>query len=426
MKETSCMIVVPENEADLHLEKILIRLGSSDDIKVKEIAKKKENEDKDEDLSIAMKISVDSREYEVVFSVVDVEIPEFFRTIHAFLDLDFQKIEKIHIGLNVEIDYSGNFLTSYHDQLRIINLVVPGHLAVMDTASEKIISGRWVKLAAESKIPPAPRYLFTVQAISGEGDEVWLHTHGLKRCGLPEVEILGSNKEMYNSHYSIIESIAVNMIENERALPPYEPMFLAWLTEDIAMVATLVDWQEGLKYYSDAGIGKAEERDEYHSEDTMVVMLYLSPDDVDAKKLSKVQVFDDYLGQNTMFMVSDAETDRMRRLAQERIGYVKNIMEKAGGDIHVLLKIGLPVDKEFIDPDRDMETQREHIWFELKDIKKRLLKEIFVCELTQKPYYVKKMDEGSIGKYTVSDVTDWIIFADGGRYTPDDAYMLEV
>lgn len=118
--------------------------------------------------------------------------------------------------------------------------------------------------------------------------------------------------------------------------------------------------------------------------------------------------------------------DRMRRLAQERIGYVKNIMEKAGGDIHVLLKIGLPVDKEFIDSDRDMETQREHIWFELKDIKKRLLKEIFVCELTQKPYYVKKMDEESIGKYTVSDVTDWIIFADGGRYTPDDAYMLEV
>ena len=44
----------------------------------------------------------------------------------------------------------------------------------------------------------------------------------------------------------------------------------------------------------------------------------------------------------------------------------------------------------------------------------------------QKPYYVKKMDEGSIGKYTVSDVTDWIIFADGGKYTPDDAYMLDL
>ena len=57
----------------------------------------------------------------------------------------------------------------------------------------------------------------------------------------------------------------------------------------------------------------------------------------------------------------------------------------------VLLKIGLQVDKEFIDPESDPETQKEHIWFELKEIKKKLLKEVFVCELTQKPYYVNSM-----------------------------------
>ena len=357
-----------------------------------------------------MTLSIDGREYKIALAVLHVEIPEFFRTVHAFSDLDFQKIEKIQVDMCVEMEYSKDFLTSYHDQLRIINLLVPGQLAVMDMPSEKVISGRWVKLAAESQVPPAPRYLFTVQAISGDGDEVWLHTHGLKRCGLPELEILGSNKDMFNTHYSVIESMAVRMIENEEALQPYEPMFLAWLTEDIAMVTTVVDWREGLKHYPDVELGKAEDRDEYHSQDTEAVMLYLHEDDVDAKKVERVQFLDKYLGHNTMFMVSNEETNRMRKLAQERIEYVKTIMDLKDPDVHVLLKIGLQVDKEFIDPESDPETQKEHIWFELKEIKKKLLKEVFVCELTQKPYYVKKMDEGSIGKYTVSDVTDRIIF----------------
>ena len=65
-------------------------------------------------------------------------------------------------------------------------------------------------------------------------------------------------------------------------------MFLAWLTEDIAMVTTVVDWREGLKHYPDVELGKAEDRDEYHSQDTEAVMLYLHEDDVDAKKVEKI------------------------------------------------------------------------------------------------------------------------------------------
>lgn len=426
MNETSCMIIVPENEEDIRPEKIVERLENGGSIKRTGAVRKHEVEEEENAFSIVIPVSVEDREYEIIISIVQLEIPEFFRTIHAFTDLDFQKIEKIQVGISVDMDYSKDFLTSYHDQLKIVNLLVPGHLAVIDAPSEKIISGRWVKLAAESQVPPAPRYLFTVQAISNDGDEIWLHTHGLKRCGLPELEILGSNRDMYNTHYSVIESMAVRMIENEEALQPYEPMFLAWLTEDIAMVATVVDWREGLKHYPDAELGRQADRDEYHSKDTEVVMLYLNEDDVDAKKVENVQVMDEYLGNNTMFMVSNEETNRMRKLAQERIGYVRKIMEHQDPDVHVLLKIGLKLDREYIDPDSDPETQKEHIWFELKEIKKKLLKEVFVCELTQKPYYVKKMDEGSIGKYTVSDVTDWIIFADGGKYTPDDAYMLDL
>ncbi len=414
MKEKSYMVAIPEKQDDISPEIIKERLNSDSRITVIECDKK----------TICYKISIGQRKYTVSFALTPVEIPDYFRSVHLFTDLDFQKIGSIKLGVSVEMEYTDSFLESYHDQLRIINCIMPDKLAVIDIPSEKLLSGRWVKLAAESEIPPAPKYLFTVQAVSDGNDEVWLHTHGLKRCGLSELEILGSNKEMCSNHYYIIETIAVRMIENEMGLEPYEPMFLAWLTDKVAMVAALVDWKEGLRYYPEASIGKADDRDDYHADGTSVIMLYLSPDDRDAKKLSKVQELDEYLGENTMFMVSTSETERMRELAQERIDYVRRA---AGGkDTHILLKIGLHVDKEFLDADRDPKEQREHIWFELKSIKKGPFnrKEMFEAELTQDPYYVKDMKKGSIGKYSVTDITDWIIFANNRRYSPDDVYMM--
>lgn len=420
MKEKSFMVVIPEVQDDILPEKINKRLNSSAAIRFSGVLNSGGNEDEPP----VFKIGVDSREYEVTVSTVPVEIPQFFRTEHFFSDLDYQKIDKIKIGLSVEIEYKDSFLTSYHDQLKIINALVPNKLAVMDIPSEKFISGKWVKLAAESEVPPSPKYLFTVQGISGEGDEVWLHTHGLKRCGLSDLEILASTKDMCSSHYQVLETIAVRMIENEEGLAPFEPMFLAWLTEEIAMVATVISWQDALGYYPEAQLGRAEDRDDYHSEDTSVLMLYLSPDDVDNRNVAKVQELDEYLGVNTLLMISTEETNRMRKLAQERIFYVKSAAELP--DVHIMLKIGLHVDKQYLDPERDPKEQREHIWFELKEVKKALFgnKDYFRAVLTQEPYYVSYMKAGDTAKFEVDDITDWMIIRGKKRYTPDDVYLM--
>lgn len=423
MKETSNMIIVPENDRDIHIDKVLSEFNANAKMQTTAISKTSEQISED-GMSAEIYVYVEETEYKVNLSVVKLDIPPFFRKVHLFTDLDFQRIEAMTFGLSVEIEYNTRFLKSYHDQLKIVNVLLPQKLAVMDVPSEKMISGKWVKLAAESNIAPAPRYLYTVQAISCEGDEVWLHTHGLKRCGLTELEIICSNKEMYKIHYSVIENMANRMIEKESNIEAYDPMFLAWLTDTVAMVTTVVDWKEAVKYYPEAAMGGAESRDDYHSQDTSVIMLYKSKEDADNRKLSRIQEMDKYLGLNTMLMVSDAETNRMKKLARERIDYVRNAV-KNNPEAHVLLKIGLYVDKEFLDPKSDKETQREHIWFELKEIKKEFFKEVFVCELTQEPYCVKKMHKGSIGKYTVDDITDWEIFANNNRYTTDDVYLLQ-
>ncbi len=420
MKESSLMTVIPADPQDISPAKLLERMRQSREI----IVSSSEYDVAGDNSPLRIPIRIESREYVVMLSFTEIEIPEFYRKAHFFTDLDFQKIEKIETGLDVEIVYTDSFLASYHDQLKIINCLVPDVLAVIDNPSEKLLSGRWIKLAAESSVPPAPRYLFTVQAISGSTDEVWLHSHGLKRCGLPDLEILCSNREMAQSHYSVIETFAIRMIENEERPEKYEPMFLAWMTEKIPMVATLTDWMEALEYYPEAELGTSEDRDDYHAEDTMVIMLYLMPDDVKAHNLSKIQELDEYLGHNTMLMISSEETDRMRRLAQERIDYVKDVEALKDPNVHIMLKIGLYMDKEFCDPEEDRDTQREHIWFDLKSISRGKFKDLYICELTQEPYYVKGIKKGDIGNYQIEDITDWIIFKDQKRFTPDDAYLI--
>lgn len=440
MKEKSLMIVIPEKKEDINPQYILKRLSASKSIKaeiVNEVGtkpsdlSKDDNEtifgtDREEKVYLTLTVEIESRRYLVNVDYEKVVIPDFFVSTHVFSDLDFERIREMDIGLSVEIEYTDNFLASYHDQLKLIDCFVPDMLAVMDIPSEKMLSGKWVSLAANSNVPPAPKYLFSVQAISGgeNDDEVWLHSHGLKRCGLPDLEILGSSRDMYNQHYSVIETVAIRMIENEETPNLYEPVFLAWLTDKIAFVATLVTWNTGLKYYTDVSLGRSEDRDEYHSEGTAVIMVYPEPDDADEEKPEKIQIFDEYLAANPMFMISSSETARMRSMAHERIEYLKKAFLKPEDERHILIKIGLHVDEEFLDPDEAPENQREHIWFELMDIKNAGGKDRFVCRLTQEPYYVKSMNEGSIGEYDISDITDWIIMTRERNYTPDDVYMM--
>ncbi|MBQ1574425.1 MAG: DUF2314 domain-containing protein, partial [Clostridiales bacterium] len=134
------------------------------------------------------------------------------------------------------------------------------------------------------------------------------------------------------------------------------------------------------------------------------------------KIYTPVQDFNQFLGQNPMFMFSTEETKRMSALAIERIPYMLKAFENK--DNTVIIKVGLITDKEHWSSED--KPEREHIWFELKDIKDGSI----VAELTQDPYYVSGIKQGDIGTYPFSDITDWLVFTKECRISPDDAYLL--
>ena len=201
IKPKSYMFAVPAQPRDVeNLELILERLHTAGAFQL--LSEHMEEE------TLYLKINYEGELYSAEVYPSNFALPELYRCQHLFPDVDAEAVQAAEFGLAVEMEFGTNPLISYHLQLKLIYALLPDLLAVLDDSSEKILSGRWAVLAAQSTVPPAPRYLFTAQAVSGEDDCVWLHTHGLNRCGRPELEVLNSDKETYQTHYNTLETLA--------------------------------------------------------------------------------------------------------------------------------------------------------------------------------------------------------------------------
>lgn len=410
MERTSYMLAVPVEEKELEEPKLLAeRISGMDGV----VVIKAELEDE----AMKAELIYNDTLYCAKLCPMQFSLPRFFRAQHFFPDVDIAAVEKQHVGLSVELEFSGDALISYHLQIKMIDAMFScGVLAVLDNSAEKILSGRWIALAASSNVPPAPRYLFTVQAVCKEGGEnVWLHSHGLNRCGVTELEVLGSTRSNYIAHYQVIEAMANRLLEREKPLCPKEPLFLARLSEEVTFVAALLPWETAVVFYDEDILGGKDDRAEGHNEDTSCIFAYSSAEDIKRECMSPISIYDELLGKNSVVMLTGSETSRMKALAQERISYVKRMA--GNDDIHIFVKLGFKVDGD--NPDG---SRKEHIWFELIEISDLSLK----AELTQEPYYIKGLHAGDIGEYPVDMITDWIICEPERRITPDDVYLLEL
>lgn len=77
---------------------------------------------------------------------------------------------------------------SYILQLKLLHAIMPDALAYEDESAEKYMNKRWVELVVNSKYPCEFDSLYSVQAVIANDDDIWLHTHGLARCNIAELE----------------------------------------------------------------------------------------------------------------------------------------------------------------------------------------------------------------------------------------------
>ena len=234
-REKSYMLAIPKDPQDLiDVEGIFERLAFAEDFIIKKHSMTEG--------TINIVLDYKGREYSADFYPYDFKLPEFYRTAHIFNDVDIEAIEKADAGIAVDMFFDENYMDSYHLQLKLIDTILPEKIAVFDDSAEKIMAGDWVKMAAQSMVAPAPKYLFTTQAVSDESGEIWLHTHGLNRCAVTELEILDSTRDTYKTHYNIIETMAKRLLDAEEAFDEKDPVFIARLSNGNDFVATFVNY----------------------------------------------------------------------------------------------------------------------------------------------------------------------------------------
>lgn len=328
-----------------------------------------------------------------------------------FSNEEWDELKKADKAVTIFLKFNNDAKKSFHLQLKLIVAMVPDLLGVMDESAERMLCARWVKMAASSNVTPGSKDLFTVQAIGGKDDGVWLHTHGLCRCGLTELEIVDSDAQNYRNHSDVINTFGSMLLDKKDNVEPRKSsFFLGYLSNNQPIVTTYVPWNEALDEYPKLKLGGEADRVDAHNSQTSIVFLYTSEENEKNQKLTKVTAYDKLWGDNPLFFFSNEETQRMRSLARERFNLVKDALQNGN---HVLIKIGLKQDSG--DPD-----ELEHIWFELNEFDG----ERFRATLTQEPYNVSNIHTGDERWFTIEDVTDWMIYTKEYAVSPDLAYLL--
>ena len=344
------------------------------------------------------------------------EMPSAPQVLQMIKPEDRARLQNATHGLTVYMDFRKNFpldpFKAYHLQLKVLLSLVPDLVLIYDESAERIVNGKWARMAAESKYTPGPNDLFWVQAVAGENGKLWLHTHGLCRFNLTELEILDGDKEYSEGYYNVIAILAGVML-NEGTTKKDGGFYIGMLADRIPLVVTTAPWTEALAEYPGISCGGAADRKEGHNSQSNVIFVYKSPEDQENDVHSKPSIYNDLLDENPLFFFSDRETHRLSMIARERFEIAKKAFAKG---CPVLIKIGLPVDNAEDD-------EREHIWFELKSVEENG----FIATLTQEPFNVSGIHEGDERLLTVDDITDWMIMSEElkMRISPNNAYLLE-
>ena len=310
------------------------------------------------------------------------------------------------VGVSVLLD-GPRPLWDFHRQLRLLGALVPHPVLVLDASASTTRPASWLANVLASSVPPAPTALYSVHAVHDDPKgPVWVHTHGLTRCGAIELELLDVPANEVETFQPLIDAVAAMFIEHGPP-PPGEP-FVAG--RDLELVWR--PWPEAARKV--CGPGRAKHRDDAHCIPSGVL---LAPKKgFVGRKLVSPTIYASVLRDNPMLYLSTMETERMGLLAMERLPQLRALFERhcERRDVRVLVKLGFPMDE-------GDETQREHLWFEVHGFDDERVD----ATLLNAPYHIAALNAGDRGHYPLSRLSDFAVVTSEGQHGPDRLPDLE-
>ncbi|MFT0211889.1 DUF4026 domain-containing protein [Pseudomonas sp. F1_0610] len=353
--------------------------------------------------------------------------------------------------LCVESMFTVEPLRNFRCQLQMLQLLLPSIvLGVDESAGGRVFTKEWLNFQLEENLLPSVDSLYVIHAIYDSEEDppskFWFHTHGLLRCGMPEVDLIFPHS--LGDYYGIDSLIHafVGKCLNEGKVIFNEPV-VCGQTEEAYQYLVALPFEEGIRHIQQKTLisdlpdlkdmhfdlegapegeflGDKADRDEYHQHPSCVLF----------KTTEEEQVMETFFagyGENksTVFYRPNSETDMMSLKAQLRWSYFENLFieygqpkkqgllgkllnsKKTGAEFGFMIKCGIPVEED---------DGREHMWF----IPREMNGNSFQGELINTPFFVKNMKNGGIYSLTNEQITDWTVYHDGEQYTPDTIYKL--
>jgi len=386
--------------------------------------------ERSEDDNFTAKVTYKNESFDVelyIYPMSDINL-EDFGFANQIAETDFRTAQAQEQFMEVSMFFGDDILNSFHLQLKIMNAIVPDASLIIDFMSHRLLSAQWLRMTAQSDIPPSPNYLYTIHGVydeKGNDKNYWFHTHGLLRCRSVELEILNISdgaQQMNDLINMVVKKFLQNPAkENEKFQIGYDGMGmnLAWLR-----------WEEALKDFPKEVLGGMEDREgesNVHADPSGILFA------VEENNLVSPQIYAKSLADNPIFYISNEETKRMSDLAKERFLCFKDAFERHGvkpekksifknffgkkeqdEPWRFMVKLGLTVD------DAKAETEKEHLWFDVLAINEDYME----GQLLNQPYWISSLNEGDINKYPVDLLTDWLIYSPDNSYTTDSIYQL--
>lgn len=405
-KVPSRMIAVPPNEEyPIDRDTVLSRLHDTDEITV--LSKE------------PLRVKFHDCEYEANLADVGLSFPPDAPALGDLSETERQCVVSASHGVGVEMVFGDNNMDSFHLQIKLMQMVVPELAAVIDDNASRMFSGRKVSAMASSHVAPSPNNMFVVHVVneSKVSKSVWIHTHGLTRCGTIELEILGATLNNYDVFGNVLDNIAQRLIGDNCFIDEMEPKLVGAASDNRDIVITWERSEWALKDFPKNILGGINDRDDEHSINMGVIYLYENDDDVMHGKLTPILQWEEALSENAIFYKSTEETQRMRALALERVEDMRRLYNRLGDDKTLLIKVGLTPDPEY---DFD-DGQHEYIWFRADELRE----DGFTATLTQDAFYVKGMVEGVQRDYAYDDIVDWRLSTPEMLFTPDNIYLAD-
>lgn len=314
-------------------------------------------------------------------------------------------------AVGTELLFGGHPLRDFHAHVRLLAALTNDVALVLDTNAVAPRSGRWLREVALASTPPSPSTLFTIHDVGdSETGPHWLHTHGLDRAGVIELDAVEIPAESAGAVGQLLNALASLLLETGSPLPD-EPFFGG---EEIELV--WLPWRDALEKVAPDVPGSARDRvDPFHSRARGV--LFRPVDGPSGRKYESLESYLPLLEKDPLFYVSSYESERMALFASERLPRFLDLFARFGteADWVFLVKLGYGADGA------EEREDREHLWFRVHGQSPGGVD----ATLLNQPYRVAHLSEGMRGHHSLDLLSDWGVMTPHGRFGPDNVLDLE-